>query len=419
MNLERETLYRIKEAALEKNKLDPYLETDQWKLGPETTSIYRLTPEQQQRIDSLLAPASRKLMRVSPAIEALNNKPTVIGGLCSSATGDNNADTPFYKFLRMDQITEAVGITSLPTLIVIEDDYFARLRGAPLPELKKQAQDAEKRMQRWAKVSMGKPLDLTVMLTSDPKITQGLTELVKYVANDVLRNPNFARLSRAPILLMYTQYWPELLASLQRINSGNTVCLEPVNHFNDNGGFSRTLPQLQKAYQDFIYWLRNNPPGLPGANKQFLAAGFLEAIEGDQTKRTTRDLPYDLVPNTLNWQEWTNKLKVESSRFPFPLKGNILFSEAINWLLWDEEAVEILNTLATLESEYKAEKKRAKEKNNKEILRMREQNEPVNDLVDSFQQNSQRRQAGYQEKSQRLMNALSAKISGVLQEVLG
>lgn len=187
------------------SKIARFTSNDDWKLGQGAVSRVELSPDQQTKIDQYLTPAANKIMRISPILENLQQS-TVIGGLCSAMSGDQNPSVPFYQFLRMDQITETVGITRLPTLIVVEDSYFASLRDAPLPEIQNQTKKAEKRLQTWSQLTSGSELDLSVVLTSDPQIGNGLKELVKYFSNDVIKNPNFGLLQRAPVLLMYTSF---------------------------------------------------------------------------------------------------------------------------------------------------------------------------------------------------------------------
>jgi hypothetical protein len=370
-------------AALD-SKFKRFTENDFWKLGQGT-----ICPES---IYPCLEPVAQKVMRISPIINELQLA-TVIGGLCSAMSGDQKPTIPFYKFLRMDQITETVGITSLRTLIVVEDSFFADLRQAPLPEIQKQTLEAEKRLQTWAKVTSGNELDLSVVLTSDPQIGKGLTELVKYFSNDVLQNPNFGLLQRAPVLLMYTSFWPELLTSLGKLKSPQVICLEPTNHFNDEGSLPAS-PKLRYAYDDFINWLKANPPGFKGRNKEFLVAGYLEAVEANPRKAITRSLPFETVPNTLNWQDWNNKIIAALNQFPFPLRANLIFAEAINWGLWNEEIVNALNQLVVLQAEYKQSRQ------NKEV-------------------DSAARKHFFYQKTKPLLIALAKNITDILTKVLG
>lgn len=194
-----------------------------------------------------------------------------------------------------------------------------------------------------------------------------------------------------------------MLTSLGVLKSPQVICLEPTNHFFDEG--SRPADKkLAYAYEDFAAWLSKNPPGAKGRNKQFLVAGYLEAIEDKTRNRITRMLPFESVPNTLNWPEWNSKIIDAIGQFPFPLQGNLIFSEAINWGLWNESIVNWLNQLVILQADYKWDK--AMERNN--------------DGLPQIQQGlSQKRKEKFYFKAKPLLQSLAQETANILTKVLG
>ncbi|MBI5619546.1 hypothetical protein HY950_01145 [Candidatus Gottesmanbacteria bacterium] len=327
----------------------------QWRIGVDAIPVEALPPDQQQEVRTVFDPAAFKIERVSaqsPKTQA------VIGGLCSIFTGDlnqRNVDET-VKQLRMDQIVEAVGnVRGKPIFIVIEDSFFSRLTGVPVTEFQRQAAMATDRIVRWLELSTGETPDLRVALTSDPNVEQGLYDAVAYMADDVLKNPDFSRMQSAPILMMYTSVWTDLLASLSYVPSGNVVCVEPVEHFVDNRSFPDQ--RLRYAYEDFTQWLKDNPYAKPkSANATLGIAGFMESVDGDQNKKRTRLLPAWKVPSTANVRIWAEKLQEKTIAFPFPLRNSPVFTEAVNWGLWNPAIREQVASLICLEEAYYRER---------------------------------------------------------------
>lgn len=303
----------------------------------------------------MLSPSSLKLERIS----RLDSPEVVIGGLCSIFTGDLIAGNlkDAVSQVRMDQVVESVGnVSGKPTFIIIEDSFFERLTGLPRIDIQRQAKTAATCINRWLTLSIGQPPDMRFAYTSDSAVEKGLADAVGYLAADILKNPNFQRIQAAPILMMYTSFWPELLSSLGIIPSSNVICVEPIIHFIDDRSFPDQ--RLNRAYLDFLQWLGDNPYGEnESRNQTFGIAGFLESYSGDQTKKRTRLLPFTDVPTTENYRRWTEQLSINAERFPFPLRNSLVFAEAVNWGLWDPEIREFVGALIGFEEEYYAAKK--------------------------------------------------------------
>ncbi|OGG29608.1 hypothetical protein A2971_01030 [Candidatus Gottesmanbacteria bacterium RIFCSPLOWO2_01_FULL_46_21] len=322
-----------------------------WRIGADAARLETLSSIERDAFLTQFAPSSVKAERLT----ALPSDPKVIlGGLCSIFTGDleTGEARKAVEQIRMDQLVESVGgVRDQTTFVIVEDSNFSRLTGLPVKALQEQATMAIKGIERWLAMTTGTTPNLRVGYTSDPILEKGINESVRYMANDVLRNPNFERLQSAPIVMMYTSIWTDLLASLCLIPSCPVVCVEPAVHFVD----SRTFPDatLQNAYNDFIEWLKDNPYAKPGsANANLGIVGFLESVTGDQSKRRTRLLPWTDVPTTQNVTKWTNTLQETTTRFPFPLRNSLIFAEAVNWGLWNPETRQQVSALIRLEEEY-------------------------------------------------------------------
>lgn len=374
-----------------------------WRIGADAVPIETLSPDQQRELVTVFDPAAYKIERVSvqpPQSEA------VIGGLCSIFTGDLDGgnESEAVKLLRMDQIVEAVGnVRGKPIFIVIEDSFFARLTEVSLAEFQRQATVAVGRIARWLELSTGQTPDLRVALTSDPRVEKGLYDAVAYMANDVLKSPGFRRVQSAPILMMYTTLWTELLASLGYIPSSNVICVEPVIHFVD----SRSFPddRLRFAYEDFVEWLKNNPYGKPRSANAFLGiAGFLESYSGDQTKKRTRLLPASEVPNTANVAAWITKLEDATKTFPFPLRNSLVFAEAVNWGLWNPVIRKQIASLTDLEETYYRERDAMKSKTG---------------TLSEKQEAAQRLRTGFAQQAQPITKQMAKEVGIILTTVLG
>lgn len=335
-----------------------------WRIGVAAQPVASVSPDRRQKAYAMLSPSSTKVERTSP----FPYRPeVVIGGFCSIFTGDlaNGKVKDAVGQVRMDQVVESVGnVRGKPIFTIFEDSFFERLTGLPRTEIQKQARDATTRISRWLKLSTQQSPDLLTAYTSNPGVEQGLTDAVAYFAEDVLKNPDFRRIQAAPILMMYTSLWPELLSSLGIIPSPQVICVEPVIHFVDDRSFPDAT--LNRAYVAFLEWLRENPYGENGSrNQAFAIAGFMESYSGDQTKRRTRLFPYTDVPTTANYRQWTEQLAADVERFPFPLRNSLIFAEAVNWGLWNPEIRDGIGSLIDLEDEYYATKKCVAKQNNR------------------------------------------------------
>ena len=283
----------IREAIYDRSQI-ARADSARWRLGPNA--------QIPQVPDEILSPITPKLERVSPLPEG---DFTVIGGLCSIFTGDLalNDYRSAAELVRMDQIVETVGsVQGKDTLIVVEDSFFSALTGVSSTVFREQANEAVERINKWLSLTRQEPVQVSVVYTSDQRISRGLRDAVDAVAVE-LNNPNFNKLQAAPILLMYSSFWGELLQSTGFINTPYVLCVEPVNHFVDDRAFPDK--KLQYAYEDFLGWMRDNPAGVSGSrNEMFGVAGFWDSVSGDQSKRRTRLFPASQVPNTTNVGDW-------------------------------------------------------------------------------------------------------------------
>lgn len=297
--------------------------------------------------------------RITRASRLPKNYNTIIGGLCSIFTGDlgDNFDPRTASLLRMDQIVEAVGTAkNKQAFIIIEDSFFEILTRIDRQKFQQQGQEATKRIERWLNLINPTSPNLNFAFTSNLALDKNLKDLVRYFSADVLKNPNFSKIDTAPVLLMYTGFWPQLLNQLGFIPSPNVVCIEPINHFVDD----RLLPDnLTSAYWDFLNWLKDNPYSVnKSANSNIGIAGFQESIVTDGTQKRSRLFPFSSVPNTQNWRSWIeNNLKNYLIQFSFPLKNNPIFISGVNWGLFNPEINQSLQKLVKLEASYYQTKK--------------------------------------------------------------
>jgi len=325
--------------------------------------------------------------RISRASQLPENYSAIIGGLCSIFTGDLGTDLEksAVNLIRMDQIVEAVSTTrDKPAFIIIEDSFFEKLTGINQKIFQQQGKEAANRIETWLKLINPSLTNLYLAFTSNVALDKSLKDLVKYFSLDILRNPNFSKIEAAPVLLMYTGFWPQLLNQLGFIPSPDVVCIEPINHFVDD----RLLPDnLTTAYWDFLNWLKDNPYGVKkSANANLGIAGFQESIAIDGTQKRSRMFPYNEVPNTQNWGSWIEiNLYNNLEQFPFPLKNNPIFISGVNWGLFNPVINQSLQKLVYLESSYYQIKKETlktqKSPEWAEKLRQKLQQESENDLV--------------------------------------
>jgi hypothetical protein len=317
-----------------------------WRIGQDATLTATTLGSDFAPIDSKV---ERKTLFPSGEI-------SVLGGLCSIFTGDLAGDFRNQELattlVRMDQIVESVGSTiKYDKAVVIEDSFFNRLTGIPLPQLQRQADKATERIARWLNVSSQNPQRLITIRTSDIGVEKALYESVKYFSNFVFNNPDFEKIRYAPVLMMYTSCWPNILNQLGYIKTKNNIVIEPVDHFIDDRSFPSW--SLQKAYYNFLDWLKNNPYGKRGSSNESLGiAGFLETYEGQESKRRTRMLPFTEVPNTQNYDQWIRKVQQAVAQFPFPLRNSLIFTEGVNFGYWNGEVIKSLSTLTVQETEY-------------------------------------------------------------------
>ncbi|MBU1322948.1 hypothetical protein KKE48_02505 [Patescibacteria group bacterium] len=328
---------------------------DQSKLDKASAQPWRIGADARP-IDSSFKIEDPRIIRASKLPEDFS---ITIGGLCSIFTGDlgTNLEKKAVNLIRMDQIVEAVGtVKDKPAFIIIEDSFFEKLTGIEQKMFQQQGKEAVVRIEKFLKLTNPSLTNLYFSFTSDVALDKGLKDLVKYFSSDILKNPNFSKIQAAPVLLMYTGFWPQLLNQLGFIPSASVVCVEPVNHFVDD----RLLPDsLTTAYWDFLNWLENNPYGVnKSVNSNFGIAGFQESIAIDGTQRRSRLLNFSSVPNTQNWLTWTkDNLENYLMMFPFPLKNNPIFISGVNWGLSNPEINQSLRKLISLESSYYQEKK--------------------------------------------------------------
>lgn len=367
MNQELEQLKQIRKSLLDPSQIAS-AENKVWDKAPFAQSFDQIEPSTGAQFFESLKPASYKIERTT-----LSNPDqefdVVIGGLCSIFTGDfpwakRKKDLPFIvSTIRMDQIVETVGaVKNKPTLAVIEDSLFAQMCNADVKIFQAQTREAEIRIKRWLKLTAGSA-DLTIVRTSDiDKIKGGLEEAVKYLANDILRIPGFAKMDSAKVLLMYTSLWPQLLKNLGYLDSEKVICIEPVPHFIADRRFPNA--SLQNAFEDFIEWLEDEPYGQTGSfNQNFNIAGFTPSLTGSQSKRKTRLLSYDKVPNAgyhfsgRSFYSWVEILRSSLRGLPFPLRNSSIFAQGVNWGLWNPEIRQALVELCQLEKQYYQEKK--------------------------------------------------------------
>lgn len=322
----------------------------EWAYAPEAQP---LTPT----LNDALYPASLSIERAQVG----SKWDTVIGGTCLLFTGDmyqykNNYDTTGIKDatknIRLDQLTETVGmVKDAQTLYVCEDSLFAALVGVDTSLFTSQSKEIAIRMERLARLTG--VADITMVLTSD--IENALQEQVQLLAQ-LIGNPNFTQLNAAPVMLMYTQLWPELLTQLGYLDSPAVICIEPTLHFQKKQQFP--MRKEQTAYLDFIEWLQTEKYGFRNSrNELFNIAGTTPCITSDQKKQRTRMLPYSAVVNTQNIEQWMNDMRSEIQSFPFPLKQSLLFGEATNYFMWDEMVRLLVLDLIAFESEYRSERK--------------------------------------------------------------
>lgn len=298
--------------------------------------------------------------RIARLSQLPENFTTVIGGLCSIFSGDllsKDTNRQAAKVIRLDQIVEAVGtLPGKPSFIIIEDSFFENLTGINRTQFQQQGKTAALRIEKWLRLINPNFTELYFAFTSNVQLDKGLKDLVGYFATDIIKNPNFTKIAAAPVLLMYSGFWPKLLNSLGFIPSSDVVCIEPINHFVDD----RKLPgNLTGAYWDFLDWLKDNPYGSQESiNANIGIAGFQESITVDGTQRRSRMLPFTQVPNTLNYQNWTIENLIENlDQFPFPLKNNPIFISAVNWGIFDQDIYQNLVMLANSEFNYYCQRK--------------------------------------------------------------
>lgn len=343
---------RTIEALFDDSKLRKMQQMDYWNLGPNATPV----------TDNGL---NAKMIRQT----LVNNREPdyALGGLCSLFTGDlgpqATAQKEALQVVRMDQIAEAVGVTSdSQPVIVIEDSFFNSLTGIPLKDIQSQGEKAAGCIQRWLDVNSptGQAKNLIVVKTSDPGVENGLNDAVADMAK-TLRDPNFASMQAAPILLMYTAYWSKILENLGYISNQNCAIVEPANHLVDDRQLPKNSGRLAEAYRVFQSWLRGNPQGQRGSvNETLGVAGFVDSYAASPTgtpQKRTRLLTYKEVPTTANYSEWIDTTKkTASTEFPFPLKTSTVYAEAVNWAAFNPEATPLMESLIDQEKNYYAEK---------------------------------------------------------------
>lgn len=344
--------------------------------------------------DSSLDPFTPRIERASTLPQEYSS---TIGGLCSIFTGDLELPNP--SILRMDQLVEAVGLVDGKTpFIIIEDSFFSSLTGIDTQKFTDQGLEATERIKRWFQTFSPNSEEVNFAFTSNKELAEGMEDLVRTFSSEMIQNPNFAKIQAAPILLMYTGLWPKLLSNLGYLADENTICVEPVVHFVGN----RTFPQakLSYAYENFLEWLKVNPYAKTSSkNINMGIAGFWESRSPKSFQRT-RLQTSNQVPNTNNWQEWNEKLSQEESAFPFPLRNNIIFTEAVNWGLVNQEVREQLSTIVNLENEYYQIK----------------QNTPLDQRSPAW---ARKNRSFYQQQANTLIKDLSRQTQEILSNVLG
>lgn len=336
-------LDRIKAARLDPSRLAA-IDNTRWAYAPFAK------PLTENQAPSLW-PAARTIERASLG----NRWETIIGGVCQLFTGDLKSPSQKWQkaseLVRLDQLFETVGfVKDSRVLFVSEDSLFAQLTGLDTSQFTRQAGQIQKILERLAR-RIGVQ-DIQMVLTSDIEVA--LRDQVQVLAQ-AIGAPAFSDLASAPVMLMYTAFWSELLTSLGYLQSPAVLCIEPALHFQEKQRFPTNREQT--AYYAFINWLQTEPYAKKGSlNQDFEIAGMTPILSSDASKQRTRLLPFDAVPNTENWASWITKMQATVEQFPFPLQNNLLFGEATNYLMWNDTAVTAMMALANLEQTYKEQK---------------------------------------------------------------
>ncbi|OGV92765.1 hypothetical protein A3B57_02005 [Microgenomates group bacterium RIFCSPLOWO2_01_FULL_47_10] len=331
-----------------------------------------IDPSKQQSLDGQIwgkAPQALKIMadaKLPPELEssnvsveryALSDQPfaVVIGGLCSIFTGDMKDPQSAIRQIRADQLTEAVGlIPEKPALVVIEDSLFAQMFPAiGVNDFQRQGALFETYFNNFAKLN--RIPYVTYVYTS--QIEEALLETAKELSMRI-NDKNFMSLSSAPVLVMYTNLWSKLLSDLTFLDCQNVLCFEPTPHFAPNKNLT-TIDQ-RRAFENYLKYLNENPYGKKGENSNFSIAGYTSNFTLDSSRNRLRLKPIQEVITNQNYSEKLLEIRSQTNTTdysPFPLVGNAVAGLAFNWLLFSQEAKDLVTRLICLQSEYYWERK--------------------------------------------------------------
>jgi len=317
-----------------------------------------------------------------------------IGGMCLVYTGDLESirkgvvpDTGeritsarqvvgwVYRALpRVDQIIDSVGPSgNATTAVVFEDNMFAQLLAGASgfddsasvllfeETMRGMGESSVPKINAWLSASAGRDVRIKPVYTSDiwPQIKAQVRELAKETSAELLSR------RQAPVDLMYTSRWGELLRGEGYIEEPNVMCIEPFRHFQERASQQTGTPPYLTGY------FRRNPWGGEGTNSNFVAVGYMPMLRsvaaevekakiksgGTTPTKFSRYLPAQLALSESDLMEWQ---KTPDSDSPFPLRRNPAFRGSIELLYASQEARSLVFELMDIERAYREEKKSAK-----------------------------------------------------------
>ncbi len=302
-------------------------------------------------------------------------KPTIaIGGTCLLATGDltkilkgelpngekigqNSPEKSIASWVRsnlprLDQIRDSVGPLSLDKyFVVFEDDLFAELVSTKLElnqgqkkylegVFKELGLECAGQIKKWLGISTGKAVDLSYCFSSD--VSGDLGEAVEIVAKET-GDSSLLGSSRSKVDIMYTQLWVDILKRKGFLAEGDiAICSEPADHFAND---------LEERYGDsggMRRYVAANPRGKPGNNEAFSAYGFLPCVSrisgGQQLSRMYT------AGKVLGKETATGIISGYADLGQTLVKENPIIRDALNYLFFDPESMELVDGLVNIES---------------------------------------------------------------------